>query len=624
MTLPTLTVLLDNGTGTFPYNISSKVLFADGFSFNRGRADWQGGVTAGQLQLTLNNSDGRFTPGSTVIAAPSPIRVDQRIRVRETINGTTITRYTGYVKSWPVEWPATVGSFATTTITVVDAQARAERRPLRSMLEEEALEKGAVALYTLADLAGSLVAAESSGNQGTSLVMTGVGTDVIFGNGAGPGTDGNTAAEFTSATRFLVAPVDISSASSVTVSAFFACTGTDSVIFRLYDPSIGFGFPSPWVGIAGGKVVITTPAASISTVANSYADSKVHHVAVVFGSGATTLYVDGAFVDIQASPTLPVFSATTFLEVGGTAIDPGAGSLLSGIRRFNGSLAAVSVHFASLTGPEIADIANAGLTGLVGEPGTDRILRIAGYANAPIGTFDPSLTDVAVSNLAGADAWPAIEEVVATEGGIAFVDELGAIDFHNRGRSPAKTVPDLTLVANQYITPDVQPVDDDQQIINYMETTSTGTGVLQVARDTVSELGDGTATRPGHGRYSDSRTYLTTTDQESLDRANWIISKFSEPTTRYGTLTINLYAMPAALAAQVLAAVNINTWLRITSLASQNTGGTTVDVVVQGFVEEASSDSWLLRCNVVSRSVYTALILDDPTFGALDSYPLFY
>ena len=121
MTLPTLTVLLDDGTGTFPFDITSKVLGTDGYQITKGRDDWQGGVTAGELRLTLDNSDGRFTPGSTILGTPSPIVVDQRIRLFENLiaggfdeTGFDVggfdpvyARFTGYVKSWPVTWPAT-------------------------------------------------------------------------------------------------------------------------------------------------------------------------------------------------------------------------------------------------------------------------------------------------------------------------------------------------------------------------------------------------------------------------------------------------------------------------------------------------------------------------------------
>ena len=85
--LPTLRVDLDDGTGSFPYDITGRVLAVNGYTITRGRDDWQDATNAGDLTLTLNNSDGRFTPGSTILDTPSPITVDQRIRVTESLPG---------------------------------------------------------------------------------------------------------------------------------------------------------------------------------------------------------------------------------------------------------------------------------------------------------------------------------------------------------------------------------------------------------------------------------------------------------------------------------------------------------------------------------------------------------
>jgi hypothetical protein len=68
----------------------------------------------------------------------------------------------------------------------------------------------------------------------------------------------------------------------------------------------------------------------------------------------------------------------------------------------------------------------------------------------------------------------------------------------------------------------------------------------------------------------------------------------------------------------VLAAVEINAWLQVISMPSQNTTGTTADVVVEGYTEEQSADTWKLTCNVVSRALFDCLILDDPVRGVLE------
>lgn len=597
MTLPSaVTVLLDDGTGTFPYDISSKVLSQSGFNYSRGRADWQGGVTAGQLSLTLNNSDGRFTRGSTLIASPSPIRVDQRIRIKETVGGTTFTRFTGYVKSWPVQWPATVTSFATATITVTDAQARAERRVLLSVVEEEILSDSPDAYFTLGEPVGATTAADSSGNQASPLTMDGTGTAVVFGVASGVTTTPLTVAQF-SAGKYLKgasAPLGPTAQEIVIHVTFSTSTAALSTIIGKQPDA---GQVARLIGIdATGHLTSQIAGTSAAVVT----DGLVHTADLVVGFSTTTLYLDGVSVASSATSPYPLS-----LNVG-----EGFTGLISHVAYWTPSGPSTS---------RLLEYKTALSTGLATEACETRITRLAGYANLPLGTLDTSTTSVPFADFIGTSAWDAIQTVVDAEGGVAFIDESGALEFHDRDRAPTKAVPDLTLAAGLYVTPDVQPVDDDQQILNYVETSSTATEVVQVVRDIVSELGDGTATNPGHGRYSDSKSYLVATDQEALDRANWIVDRFAEPTTRYGTLTINLYAMTPAMVATVLTAIDINCWLRVTGMASQNPDGTTVDVVVQGFTEEATANSWTLTCNVVALSIFRAWILENSTYGVLDT-----
>lgn len=595
MTLPTLQVLLDNGTGSFPYDITKYVIFDSGYSYNRGRADWQGGVTAGQLSLTLNNSDGRFTPGSTLIASLSPIRVDQRIRVKATINGTTFTRFTGYVKSWPTAWPATVGTIAFSTITATDAQARAERRVLKTMMEEEILQDSPTWHYMLNEPTGATSYVDASGNAATPLVQDGVygGSSILFGTTPGPAGGTFTAADFMGGpgSGFILkqapqVPLGPSSARGIA----FKVTGAPASVVGI--------LPAIDDSTAAGRLWLVTmtvagkldPTGVGAVTANSYNDGAWHYAFLNGGE----LFVDGVSV-------LNIGSALQIADV------PTA------------SVAQMVGYSQVLTAGRIATISSAVLGTLSTESGTAGVTRLAGYADIPLGSIDSSLTNVPFAEIAGTNAWPAIEEVVAAEMGVAYVDENGSIEFHNRNKVPAKTSPDLTLVAYQYVAPDVQPVDDDQQILNYVETQSSVTGVTQVVRNTLSELGNGTATNPGHGRYSDSKTYLVSTDAEALDRANWIVANFAEPTTRYGTLTINLFAMSPAQAAAVLTALDLDMWLRVIGMATQNTTGTTANVVVQGFTEQADDSSWSVTCNVVLRSLFNAWLLGDSTYGVLDS-----
>ncbi|MCC7268780.1 MAG: hypothetical protein IT546_15780, partial [Caulobacteraceae bacterium] len=65
--LPTLLVELDDGSGTFPYDITEYVSLSSGWSIGpHGRPDELQEVQATSLNLTLDNTDGRFTLGAAL------------------------------------------------------------------------------------------------------------------------------------------------------------------------------------------------------------------------------------------------------------------------------------------------------------------------------------------------------------------------------------------------------------------------------------------------------------------------------------------------------------------------------------------------------------------------------
>lgn len=610
MAAPALTVKLDDGTGTFPFDITSKVMALDGYQISRGRDDWEGAVTAGELRLTLNNSDGRFTPGSTILGTPSPITVDQRIQVFEGLgagfdlggfdvggfDGPT-SRFTGYVKSWPVSWPAVVSTFATVDLIATDAQARAERRILRSMLEEETLRLSPATYYPLSEAEGSTSAGDATGNGGSVLTAAGTGLPPVFGASTGLADD-STGVQFAGG-QYLSRPAS-AAATSFGCVIVTTTSGTQRVI-------LGGNALALTVEADGTLSVFMIDALALTSVfidgVQVINDGLPHFVMVVLDGLVARLYIDG------------VQDATVGLGAGGvnplTVAGIGGGTGLAALASLVGT---VSHAFDSegILSPTQADrLSDAALTGFAGESGTDRITRLAGYAGIPLGDLDSSLTEVPAQLTVGRSTQDAIQEVADAEFGLVFIDGSGSLTFHNRNRAAAKTAPDLTL-DSQYVTPDVQPVTDDQQIVNYLEATAAGTGATSVAQDAGSE--------DAHGRYPISQTYLVQTDAEALDRASWIVAKQAEPTPRYGTLTINLYKMSESLAASVVDVLDLNCWLRVTSLGSQNPGGTVADVIVQGWNAEATAEGWTISCNVVSREIFTAWIPDDPIFGILDTY----
>jgi len=335
--LPKFQALLDDGTGTFPYDVTSYVRLKAGVSFRRGRGDELSEVEAGDSSIVFDNSDGRFTLGSTVIATPSPIVGDRRVRFRvelvanttfetdvsgysgsnatlarstaqarsgaasmsltavtaasmlavdsgsgtggipvtggvtypveayvraatvgrsvvlkmdwwdaagvfistttgtatlDTTTGWTLlselfvapsnaafarrqyavvspglgevhyiddwrfgwNRFTHHVQNWPVEWPSGDDQFAVAGVSGSDVQAKADRQPLKSIIQQEyQAESTLTGLFTMGEPSGAMSAGDTSGNQAPP--MTGIG--YAFGTATGPPTDSLTAVTLT-------------------------------------------------------------------------------------------------------------------------------------------------------------------------------------------------------------------------------------------------------------------------------------------------------------------------------------------------------------------------------------------------------------------------------------------
>lgn len=497
--LPTTRVWLDDGTGAFPYDVTTYARLRDGFSFSRGREDEQAEVTSGQLSLAFNNAGGEFTPGSTALATPSPITVDQRIRLSESfltnltfdagvsgwtggnavvasvatpvrngagamrltaiaaadMSGSTATgtsgvpvtpgatyrlsgwfrsavtarncfvrvrfytaagalvstvvssdvtdsttgwtqasttmvvpataafagisavvkapaageqhyvddmwfgmdRFTGYVKSWRVGWPAGVDSHSVVQVTATDAQARAERRILKSIVEEEILARSPIFYYTLNAPEGATSVADVSGNQAPILTETDPGA-VTFGTAIGPGPNGQTAASFPAGLGALRATIDPVEFRSTLVVYQASASPGGTIVGTQENDFLATGlqlFDGEW------HVAVTTMP--------SQAD----------GGGTGTRYRDGAVI----------------WTAGGSAWQPpGTDLWVGGLggTDYVGNLAHVALFEQLLTADDVEEITDAIFTGFAGETGAQRIARIAGYAGIPVGAMGPGLT----------------------------------------------------------------------------------------------------------------------------------------------------------------------------------------------------------------------------------------
>src|ERR1700756_2595512 len=99
--------LLLNGTWT---DITKYVMVRDPITISPfGRTDESSSMQAGQMTLTLKNTDGRFTPNNASGAYYPYIQLNTRLRLSVNDQSTTGVTYVGYrfwgeVSEWPPVW----------------------------------------------------------------------------------------------------------------------------------------------------------------------------------------------------------------------------------------------------------------------------------------------------------------------------------------------------------------------------------------------------------------------------------------------------------------------------------------------------------------------------------------
>ena len=597
--LPTIQVLLDDGTGTFPYDITTRVRLPDGITITRGRSDEVSDITAGTCALTAENIDGGFTAGSTIIGSPSPIKLDTRLRVKYTPTGqSAVNRHTGYLTSLPVAFPTGSDLEARCALLAADAQARAQRRILRSVPEEEILLDAPVAYYVLGEPVGAVSAGDTSGSQASALTLTGTGAPVVFGTtSALVGSPALTQATFAGQQYLKTTLAFASPPAPLSIGFFFTTATASQAIMHFAGTPVVLGVD------AGGHLLLTdgTNTANPGIVVT---DGAPHLAWVTFNNGGVNASITVDNAGFTSSGVLGItLGASPTLEIGGSSL------AVTGITTgaFTGTLAHVVVS--PTIGGRVASYLTAGLTGFGGESDTARLSRLAGYAGIPVGSLDASLTNVAFVDITGSTDADAIKAVTDAEFGLAYVNGTGTTDFHNRNHA-IKITPDATFAA-EFLAENTTFSLDDFGVINTYATTAQGTGVTQLAINATSQT--------NHGQYPASKTWLVQTDAEALDRANWIVANHAEAQPRAGTLVLDLLTMTAAQQAVALA-IEADSWVEITGLPSQTPGGTTGDFIVQGLADRLTNTSWQLTLNVVSRSLYSPVwILDDTTYSVLGS-----
>lgn len=588
--LPTLTVELEDGSGNFTNDITGYVRRRS-FTLSRGWSDEndEDNVQPAELKLELDNRSGEFTLGA---ANFNGITKDKRIRLSETVGGTTYRRVVGYVVDWPTKWESALANVAIAGITAMDRFARLNRRKLRPVIEYEMLALGPWALYALGEDAGATTAGDTSGNNRTPLSLAGSGTAVAFGT-ATPGPDGLTGAAFANGQYLSAAPP---------IGVFDnSDTGTVVVEFSSATPPAATGTLAAW-GRTKAQVLSTGVAQAeglpfaVSGGPN-VCDGQVHEIIAWCSGVRNKLYVDGVLV-ADSGVGSGVVAPATLITVG---------------QGVTGTVWMVGIWTSTLSDPEIAQLASAGVTGFATDRADQRIARLAGYVD--IAGADQNLEtgqqpSIAAQTTNGKSVLEAMREVAQAEGGGLFIQGDGKLALHNKGHRVLKA----TGAAAATFTADQVDWDDAEfASLNYLFNTATGSragGAEQRSENAVSR-----------GKYEewpiDRSSALLPTDELVFNELTWYTTMYGEPLSRLSSFTLELLTLPQATV-QAALALELGDRVRITGFPAQ-APASSIDLIVEGFKEAQTEKSWKLTFNTAPAQLFYAWILGDATYGVLDS-----
>jgi len=526
-----------------------------------------------------------------------------------------VTRYTGFIDGWRTQWSGGSGSYAVVPLAAASRMARLGlSQKVKSVIEQEIIADGPVAYYTLGEPEGSTRANDSSGNQAAALVMAGSGTDVIFGTGVGPATDGLPAATFGGGKHLRhAAPIDTGGA-DWSLALAFTTSSTDVNLWGSLLGDIGGGFgggDAKQLRVSSGGVIQTVRDSANPVLdqtlsgSTSVADGLLHTVVVVsnIGLGTVAVYVDG--VD---QSMLPAWDVDTEKMTLGVAKDSSGADLTP----FTGTLAHYALFQSALTAGDAADFHKSCTDGFAGETTDTRLERYATWANIAADEIVTTASDIEVAHIQSDDqsVLDLMRKVETTEAGVLHDDRDGKLTLRNRNaRYQAALTVTLDASSGQEVGADFNPVVDGGSLANVGDGKSLD--------GTVTATYTNEASREEYGDHTYSVETAATDPDEPLMLIAWVINSNAEPRPRVSSVAVAVHTLGDATAAQVMAC-DIGSKIRLTGLPTYTPGGTTQDFFVEGYSETFGVGTWFITFNLSPSYPYDAVfILGDATRGVL-------
>jgi hypothetical protein len=588
-TLPTRILEIEFDAGVWT-NVTADMV---AITSRRGRNRESGAFETGSFTFTLRNDARKYDPENTAGTYYGKLRPNRRVRLRATYSAVTYDVFVGYIDR--ISQVSGGPNDATALFEASDFFKLLNRVELpRSVYVTEVAADTPTLWWQLDEPSGSATVTDVVVHlAGTVLANTTLGESgiVVRDPGSAMGMAGGVSTPAGFGVDRLANPVTIGTGAFSL--EFWITAGTQAnwgTVLYLFDntaPAFPLavsieGTDDGWF-VANGCVVFRTPSAIIGSTV-SVTDGSPHHVVCLReADGTLRVYVDG----IDRSTTTPAPAATSIP----------AGYIYVGSEIFSRGLVAtvqhVAIYTAALSAARVAAHNAAGRTPWDDDlPGT-RLGRIFDLAALPAGDRNIGAgTTTLQSTYLGGSALSWAQKVEETELGWLFVARDGKVTFVGRNAavtgaylaSLATLVDDDSGAGIPYRSGDA---DVDEGIIVTRATVSREGSIAVTYYDAVAKAEFGWLDETHDGLLHDSDTY-------SQSYAQWIVNTHKAPSTRVGTVALELTKDPAAMYPAILA---LELGDRVTyKRKPQNTGAVfTQDMRVEAISHDTGAHYWRTR-----------------------------
>jgi len=606
--------LTSSPTGyAFATDITTYTFDRDGDSsivINRGRTDEMSQDQPSSCNLTVNNTDGRFTPRNPLGAYYGGLRRNAPLRVRVNPGTGLVTRYVGFVSEWPPRWDlAEKDHYVPVVANGILRRLGQGQSPLKSAMFRAHKASAPQAWWPLED--GQLASAGASGLDGGTptfqiVLPAKFGATPIGASGAASGAD-------FSAGGSLVAPTGQTLAAApngwewecVVAFSQLPTISLGQVCSIIHSNSSG---PAALMGIgitnSAGTLLwcnyIRDAGGSGTSAVLSFAPvlaGRTYHLRGVGhqdGAGLRfTAYIDGAFtfddgfngtlmmpttisLNVQNDPTLPT-----------TVANP---SFLSSLAFWAPFRASPTTYLAG--------------NGYAGELAHVRFSRLCTEEQIPA-DVDPQSTEL----MGPQDTKTLLEllrECEAADEALMLDQTDGRLAFNPRVTRENKAVAFTLDYAAGHVSSPLEPTDDDQRIRNDITVTRTGGSKAQLI-DQSGPVGIDAV-----GRYDEGVELNLFTDDQPYNHAGWRLNLGTVDGLRFPTVTVNLRANNSLTAAIVAITDIIGSRIKITNLPDV-VSFDDVDLIIEGYTEQISQKNWIITFNCAPYRPYKAFVLANTT-----------